>query len=235
MSQSTALEALAQFEKDSTYLRAFCQGRRYFHALRALGFIQKTTFGKLRKDGKMPEAHHMVRLALNAIQLQLSPEVRTQGITDEEHLITALLYHDCLEDDTTLTLDEGSIAKLSTPAIAASVWRMTKKFRGMKKSQEMYVKELQDDPIACLGKGLDRCDNLEHMLGVFAMDKVESYTLDAKTVFLPMLKDASKLYPEHLASYQIVRYRMKRDIQFLGHYLDLWKTNTSASATSTSV
>ena len=191
MSHYTALEALAQFEKDSTYLRAFCQGRRYFHALRALGFIQKTTSGKLRKDGKMPEAHHMVRLALNAIQLQLSPEVRTHGIT--------------------------------------------KKFRGMKKSQEMYVKELQDDPIACLGKGLDRCDNLEHMLGVFAMEKVESYTLDAKTVFLPMLKDASKLYPEHLASYQIVRYRMKRDIQFLGHYLDLWKTSAPTPSTSTSV
>lgn len=170
----------------------------------------------------MPEAHHMVRLALNAIQLQLNPEVKTNNLSDEEHLITALLYHDCLEDDTTAMLDESTIARMSTVEIAATVWRMTKKFRGMKKNPDMYVRDLLDDPIACLGKGLDRCDNLEHMLGVFTLEKVISYTNDAADVFMPLLKNASKLYPEHLASYQVVRYRMKRDIQFLHAHVELW-------------
>src|SRR5712675_628460 len=89
-----------QFEKDKTFLKAYLLGRNYYVALRALGYVERLTAGKLRKDGKMPEFHHMVRLSLTVTQLKTltSERDRIHGLSLEEQAITALLLHDAMED-----------------------------------------------------------------------------------------------------------------------------------------
>lgn len=214
-----------QFEKDKGYLKAFLQGRNYHVALKALGFIERETAGKFRKDGVMPEMHHMVRLALDATQLglpfQQGPEAANgkYSMSIEERLITVLLFHDVIEDDKSGKIDQNTIQNLSRYYIADSVWLMTKKFRGEKKDKKEYITELGENLISALGKGIDRNDNLEHMLGVFDLPKIIDYVHEAETEHYPMLKRASKLFPEHMREFQVVMYRMKRNIKFLKQYI----------------
>jgi cell division protein FtsB len=215
-----------QFEKDKAFLKAFLQGRNYQVALKALGFIERETAGKFRKDGVMPEMHHMVRLALDATQLGLpyqnglvEPINGKYSMSIEERLITTLLFHDVIEDDKSGTIDRDTIRNLSRLYISESVWLMTKKFRGEKKDKKEYITELGENLISALGKGIDRNDNLEHMIGVFDLPKLIDYVHEAETEHYPMLKRASKLFPEHMREFQIVMYRMKRNIKFINHYI----------------
>lgn len=108
---------------------------------------------------------------------------------------------------------------LSRGYIADSVWLMTKKFRGEKKDKKEYITELGENLISALGKGIDRNDNLEHMIGVFDLPKIIDYVNEAETEHYPMLKRASKLFPEHMREFQVVMYRMKRNIKFVKQYI----------------
>ena len=220
-----------QFEKDKTFLKAFLAGRNYNTALKSLGWIERETQGKFRKDGVMPELHHMIRLALAATQLGLPSDVPQNYTTSrsnhpsislEEKVVTALLLHDAVEDDVNENLGHIEIAKIcSSGIIAEAVMIMSKKVKGKKKSQEEYISQLSMNLIAALAKGLDRNDNLEHMIGVFPLDKMKSYVQEAKRDHYPMLKKASKNFPEHLRVFQLIMYRMKSIIKQLDEYIKL--------------
>lgn len=217
-----------QFEKDKGNLKAFLEGRNYFTALKCMGWLERQTVGKFRKDGVMPEMHHMVRLCHSAIQLGLPSKVEPHPLMDpnvrylslEEKLICTLLLHDAIEDDETYEIDESTIRKLATGAVATPVMLMTKKFRGKKVDKMEYIIKMALDLLAALGKGVDRNDNLEHMIGTFTLEKIISYTDEAEREHLPMLKKASKNFPEHTREFKIVMYRMKQNIRFLRQYIE---------------
>jgi len=203
-----------QFQKDRTFLKAYMLGRGYSLGLKALGFSERHHTG-LRKDKQTPEFHHQVQIALSVLDLK--------GLINEELAIVIALLHDVQEDHRVPT---EAIRREFGDDVASVNWKMTKKFVETDgtltvKDREAYIIDLSLDATGSIVKGLDRVNNLQTMIGVFTVEKMQSYADEAETIFLPMLKKASKHFPEQHHAYQAVQQTMKRQLKWIRAYIDL--------------
>lgn len=215
--QAEQVKHALQFEKEKTALKFYMTGKGYYQGLKALGFLEQVELKipsekRFRKDGKTPSLHHQIRIALSVTLLKgLSNEI------EEQCLVNALL-HDIQEDH---SVSREEIKEKFGTITAEINWKLTKKFAGLHKNKEEYIRDIAFDIVASLVKGLDRADNLNYMIDVFSIDKMESYADEAEFVFLPMVKTASKLFPEVFQAYQTISLQMKRSIQFTKKYVEL--------------
>jgi hypothetical protein len=206
-----------QFEREKTALKFYLIGKGYHDAIKALGFIEREEHKipheeRFRKDKRTPSLHHQIRIALSITQLK-----DLDKKTEQQCIINSLL-HDVQEDrGITQEVIEKEFGKITS----SINWKLTKKFDGEHKNKQEYIKDISLDKIASLCKGEDRCDNLNHMIGVFSLDKMEDYANEAESVFLPMIKTASKLYPELFQAYTSISLRMKRAIKFARQYVKM--------------
>ena len=204
-----------QFEREKTALKFYLIGKGYHDAIKALGFIEREEHKipqeeRFRKDKRTPSLHHQIRIALSITQLKdLDNKVEQQCIINS-------LLHDVQEDR---GVTQEVITSWFGKRTADINWKLTKKFAGEHKNKQEYIKDISLDMWASLCKGEDRCDNLNHMIGVFSLDKIEDYSNEAETVFLPMIKTASKLYPELFQAYTSISLRMKQAIKFARQYV----------------
>ena len=165
------------FDKLYTALKYYLIGRGYKKALVALSFAHEYHSG-LRKDGKTPEFQHQLEIALHISTLK--------DLIDEEICLCVAILHDVVED---YNVDIKIIRDKFGDVIANSVWVITKKYNGIKKSQDQYMYECANDPYSSIVKGVDRFNNLGSMVGVFTVEKQKSYLKEAEELFLPMLKN----------------------------------------------
>jgi len=206
-----------QYEREKTALKFYCLGKGYHDAIKALGFIERLEFRippeeRFRKDKLTPSLHHQIRVALAITQLpDLTPEV-------EERCIVNSLLHDCQEDH---SISTEEIRVIFGERAADSNWRLTKKFAGENKDKDVYIRDIALDLVAALCKGTDRNDNLSTMIDVFTIDKMEQYATEAEDLFLPMLKAASKLFPEFTQAFQVISQKMKLQIGFTRKYVKM--------------
>jgi hypothetical protein len=206
-----------QYEREKTALKYYLIGRNFSKAIKALGFVERIEFRlkeeeRFRKDKVTPSLHHQLRIALSVTQLcDLTPE-------QEELVIIAALLHDIMEDH---GVSSEELISWFGKEVADIIWKLTKKFAGTHKSKEEYARDLAICCIAALVKGLDRLDNLCNMIGVFTIPKMVQYTDEAEKVFLPMLKTASKLYPELMRTFTGVSQQMKRQIKITQQYIKM--------------
>jgi hypothetical protein len=215
-----------QFEREKTALKYYMAGKGYVKGIKALGFVEQVEFQvpleeRFRKDKATPSLHHQVRIAMSVTQLK--------GLTDlqEERAIICALLHDVQEDR---GVDRDEIMRNFGVRNSDITWKLTKKFAGRHKNKDEYIRDISQDLIAALVKGLDRNDNLAHMIDVFSVDKIEQYTGEAETVFLPMLKNASKLFPELFQAYQSISLQMKQHIKFMKAYVKVSRAKANAEA-----
>lgn len=197
-----------QFEREKTALKYYLIGKGYHLALKAMGFAERYHVG-LRKDGKTPEFHHQVRIALTITQLK--------GITNEEMKLVLAFTHDAQEDH---QIPQAVMREEFGVPVADKNWKLTKKFDGLHKNKEEYIEIISEDEDTSIVKGVDRNDNLDKMLGVFSAQKMFDYAFEAETVFLPMLKRASRLFPEQMAAYLTISQEMKKKIIFIKAYVN---------------
>jgi hypothetical protein len=215
-SMKTVLQRHAlQFQREKTALKYYMLGKGYVQGIRALSFIEQLEFRvpeekRYRKDKVTPSLHHQVRIALSVTQLK--------GLPDdiEELCIVIALLHDCQED---YDIPTEQIIQIFGEKVSMNTWALTKKFAGEHKNKETYIRDIAKLIAASLVKGLDRCDNLEHMIDVFSTDKMDQYSTEAETVFLKMLKTAMKLFPEYQHAYQTIALRMKHQIKMVKYWV----------------
>lgn len=199
---------MLQFQKEKTALKFYMLGKGYNLGLKALGFLERHSFMnedgtvKLRKDKRTPEMHHMIRIAFSVTQLR--------DVQNEELCIVLALLHDTQEDE---AVQSETIKSWFGLKVANKNWKLTKKFAGQHKSSTEFYGALAEDGDASIVKGLDRCDNLENMIGVFHCEKIRQYCDEAENVYLPMLHQAAKIFPEQQHAYYAIRIRMKRAIK----------------------
>lgn len=193
-----------------TGLKFYMQGAGFTRGLKALGMAERYHVG-LRKDGKTPELNHQINICLSITQLK--------GLTPflEQRLLVAALLHDVREDY--MVPHEEIVEKFGEEA-GQDVEALTKKFGDVHKNKDDYISTLSQLLVPSLAKGVDRNDNLESMVGVFKIAKMEQYADEAEKLFLPMLKKASKLYPEYALTYQSIIERMKRNIKNARDYVE---------------
>jgi (p)ppGpp synthase/HD superfamily hydrolase len=190
----------ARYERLSIALKYYLVGKGYTTASRALAF-GKTFHTGLRKDGITPEFQHQVEIALYITTLK--------SLRDEEKIITVGLLHDVMEDH---DVDFATIEREFGNEIAESVWAITKKHKGMKKSDQQYYLECASDVHASVAKGSDRIHNVNSMIGVFSKEKQAAYIKEVEEVFLPMLKKAEGLFPDQLPAYLNIRHMLKSQV-----------------------
>ena len=186
---------VAKYGKDLLALRGFLLGREWFRALDALEFARNLHDG-LRKDGRTPEFHHqvfMANFARTILPSLLKPEVT----------LAAILLHDVPEDydvsfeqiDTRFGTDIGNPVRL-----------LTKKKDGVVIPYPVYFGRIAEDPVASVGKGIDRAHNIFTMSGAnWSPDKQSNYLDEAENYFLPMLKTARRNFPQQEPAYQNIK------------------------------
>jgi (p)ppGpp synthase/HD superfamily hydrolase len=190
-------------KKREIALRYFLLGKGYNKALRAMAFNQKL-FQGTRKDGVTPEFDHHV------CQVQYSRTLL--GLMFPEETACTIFFHDTPEDKG-LAIEEIRRLYSDCPdfggRVADATWRMTKIFRGEKRREDSLFEEMAKCPIASIAKGCDRIHNVQSMIGVFSAEKQRSYLEEVDRLFLPMLKEAERNFPEQEAAYKNIRTILK--------------------------
>lgn len=193
-------------------LRYWLHGQGMTEVLRNME-LNRRHFSGTRKDGLTPAFDHHV------VQANFIRPLLPHLLFPQETLCV-MFSHDTAEDaglspeEITREFRDREFAE----RVATAVWLMTKKFRGgpgaASTPQEMF-RGMAQNPIASIAKGVDRIHNLQSMVGVFTREKQEAYLDETEEFFLPMLKEAERLFPEQEPAYKQIRTVLKMQIELL--------------------
>lgn len=185
-------------------MRYWLHGKEFYTALKALEFASKYHTG-VRKDGKTPEFHHQMSVALFVRTLE-------KGLLFPQETLSTAILHDVVEDyNVSLSDIQTKFGAMTAEAVAA----LSKQIDGFKKSDRDYYNQIAHNPIASIVKGADRINNIQTMLGVFTADKQFSYIAESESLVTPMLKTARRLFPEQEASYENIKNMLVAQISIL--------------------
>ena len=193
--------------------RYWLLGRNYHFALRSMDYNRRLFSGK-RKDGITPEFDHHVS---QAHYLRTLPNL----IYPQETFCT-IFFHDTPEDK---GVSPEEIRKhfpedeQFAGRVGDSVWRMTKKWRGETRGEKDLFEEMARCPISSIAKGCDRIHNVQTMGGVFTHTKQMDYMEEVDRLFLPMLKDAERNFPEQEPAYENIRTHLKSQVALIRSFL----------------
>lgn len=199
------------YAKLKTAMRHYLIGRGFFRALDALEVGLRHHIGT-RKDGVTPEFQHQLEQAsyFRTIEPLVSREMA-------ETIYTVIFLHDTVEDpggvDQKPLTHEFVMTRFGAD-VARAVELMTNHRNGEKKSSESYYRDLTQDCVAAICKGLDRMHNVGSMVGVFSVEKQRSYLQETEQYILPMLRTGRKLYPPQEPVFHNLR-------SFIGHQMYL--------------
>lgn len=214
MSKPTTVRPFPPDSADRRFvaLRYWLHGQGMTEVLRNMEFNRRH-FSGTRKDGLTPAFDHHV------VQANFIRPLLPHLLFPQETLCV-MFSHDTAEDaglspeEITREFRDRAFAE----RVATAVWLMTKKFRGgpgaATTPRELFHGMAQN-PIASIAKGVDRIHNLQSMVGVFSRQKQETYLAETEEFFLPMLKEAERLFPEQEPAYKQIRTVLKMQIELL--------------------
>ena len=181
---------------DEVHMSAYLKGRlneeRFPEAAKALRYAKEKHAGQFRKpkEAQIPYIIHPLTLACHALAMGLEDDV----------LLASLLLHDVSEDCGVRPEDLPF-----SPAVQNVIALVTKPPKPY--SEAAYYEAIEKNPVACLVKGIDRCNNLSSMSTGFSKKKIAEYVKETETYY-PHLLRIIKGRPEYnnaawLLSYQI--------------------------------
>ncbi len=192
------------YTKQFIAMRFWLLGRDYFAALDALEYAAKLHTGT-RKDGKTQEYFH--QLSIGRYVKSIAPSLEYP----EETLATVFLHDVCEDYDVSFEEIESRFGL----DVCQAVKLMTKKFRGYRKPDPEYYREIGQNKIASVTKGADRIHNIQTMVGVFTYEKQKEYIEETETYILPMLKVTRRIFPKQEPAYENIRHILVSQIELL--------------------
>lgn len=176
----------------------------YMKCVDALEFAASFHTGK-RKDGVTPEFEH---------QLVIAHYIRTltNNLEFPWEAICVSLLHD-VSEDYDVSFDE--LTNRYGQRVSNSTEKMTKTFRGSKKTNEVYFDGIAHDVNASVCKGGDRIHNLQSMIGAFTKEKQVSYIEEAEVHIIPAIKIARRIFPKQELAYENIKLVMGSQIQLI--------------------
>ena len=184
-----------------TFLKSAAAVKGYTQTLAALNGIREWHAGQFRKnnhgEGTVPYVTHPLTLACQALAL---------GI-DTDDVLAALLLHDVVEDCNIPPEDlpAGDTVRKAVSLVSYNTYPGPKS-----EIKARYYDNILTDPLACLVKCMDRCNNLSTMAMGFSPEKMKTYVRETEKYVLPVLKKLKEC-PEYnnaawQLQYQIVSY-----------------------------
>jgi len=192
------------YTKQFIAMRFWLLGRNYFLALDALEYASKLHTGK-RKDGKTQEYFHQLSIGRYVKSIATSLEY-------PEKTLATVFLHDVCED---YEIGFEEIESRFGAEISQAVRLMTKKFRGYRKPDAEYYREIGESKIASVTKGADRVHNIQTMVGVFTYEKQKEYIEETEKYILPVLKVARRSFPKQEPAYENIRHVLVSQIELL--------------------
>lgn len=212
-------------EKSITEIQSALRAGGMFNALRAFNYARELHDG-MRKGGNAPEFSHQVFIANFARTLSSS-------LLYPEDTLAAIFLHDTPEDK---SKTHEEIEERFGRRVRAAVEAMTKKYQGIIIPYPVYFERIGNDPIASIGKGIDRCHNILTMSDAeWTVDKQEKYLIDITDWFLPMLKAARKNFPEQHDAYENIKSNLLIQCKHIELILNLRRKYENTPLTGTSV
>ena len=129
----------------------------------------------------------------------------------EETLATVFLHDVC--EDYDIGFEE--IETRFGGKVLQAVQLLTKKFRGYRKPDTEYYREITGDKIASVTKGADRIHNIQTMVDVFTYEKQKEYIQETEEYILPAIKEARRRFPKQEPAYENLRHVLVSQIELL--------------------
>lgn len=191
-----------RFQKIYDYFDNFLIQNNFNKARKAL--VEAASYHKGRRKDGAPEFMHQLEICLFLTTLPQLPKDKDEL----EDLFCAAILHDLRED---YDISREHIIANYGSKVDELVELLTKEFRGVRKSDELYFEGLRSNPLVALIKLADRFHNISTMQGAFNEIKQKKYIVEVKDYFYPMTKYCLKNYPEYNLSF----YTLKRSIEVL--------------------
>ena len=172
-------------QKMYVFLKGALTGAKMTEAVRALAYMRDHHEGQVRNDGQ-PYAVHPLMMACYAMSLE------SEFIDDV--VMAGLLLHDVCEETNTPVeeLPFSDEVKRAVKYVTLVRFKDETKFEHKKR----YMNELLECRASVIIKAIDKMFNLMTMSAVFPEDKVRKNVVEADMLFLPVLREAKKKWPE---------------------------------------
>ena len=188
---------------DADHMFTFVKGRAQLldmpQTLEVLGLLRRAHGGQVRKSKhgfEVPYVVHPLTLACHALAMDLK----------DDDVIAACLVHDMIEDFD-LKPEELPV----NDRVREAVCLVTKPTSEEKKKdpgwEKKYYDSIRKNPLACLIKCLDRCNNLSGMADGFSRKKMAQYT-DETDKYYPPLLEVIKKQKDWNDAWWLLRYQM---------------------------
>jgi len=188
MSQSEIME---NYIKSRTALRYWLLGRKYIKSVEAMDFALQFHTG-YRKDKVTPEFQHQIYMGNFA-------RVYETLLIYPEEVFTSIFLHDLIED---YDVSPQEITEKFGKLVSDTVYKLSKKYRKLKKDLDSYFIDISECPIASVIKGIDRVHNIHTMVNVFTYEKEIEYVKETEKYILPTLYRSKHIFPQQEAIYE---------------------------------
>jgi len=198
------LAKLEIFKKAKISLRYWLVGRGYLTAVKAMEYASNIHKGK-RKDGFTPEFYHQLSMAHYA-------RVFEPLLIHKEETYGTIFLHDTPED---YDVSCNELTSLFGDIMADAAMSLSKNVDGRKVSNTEYFRFMYKNPIVSVCKGVDRINNFQTMVNVFAADNQLAYIIETENHILPMIKKAKRLFPEQESIYENIKVMLLNQLEFV--------------------
>ena len=188
--------SLFSWEKMKTYIKTTAREKHMNETLRAVDFAEEKHAGQFRKNSDIPYIYHPLTLACHAMAM---------GLYDDT-LISACLLHDTVEDcgvtKEELPVNERcrEVVQLVTHADEPNCTK--------EEALAKYYAAIKKDPMACMVKCIDRCNNLTTMSWGFSRKKRIEYIRETEQYYPEMLR-VIKAVPEYYNAAWLLKYQIE--------------------------
>ena len=177
-----------------TFLKSAAAVKGYTQTLAALNGIREWHAGQYRKNNSgeetVPYVTHPLTLACQALALKI----------DTDDVLAALLLHDVAEDCGVPPeeLPVGETVKKAVSLVSYNTYPGPKS-----EIKGTYYANILTDPLACLVKCMDRCNNLSTMAMGFTAKKMKTYVRETEKYVFPVLKKLKECPEYNNAAWQL--------------------------------
>lgn len=181
---------------DEDHMSAFLKGKlnagSFPETSKAMHFAKEKHAGSFRtpREAKIPYINHPLTMVCHAFAMGL----------EDDKLLAALFLHDVVEDC------DVTPAELPVSEEVQTVVALVSKTKPY--SEKEYYEGIAGNPMACLVKCIDRCNNLCSMSLGFTDKKIEKYVKETETYY-PELLRIVKSCPEYNNAAWLLSYQIK--------------------------
>ena len=191
-----------------TFVKAKAQAAGLTQTLAALPLMREKHRDVTRDGSEVPYAVHPLTMACHALAM---------GLMDD-NVLSALLLHDVVEDDTSGEDPEVLFSALPVNDTVRDAVRLVSYNSYLKRGEDknpgrkdeikpLYYSRIAENPLAALVKCMDRCNNLSSMADGFSKDKIVRYVKQTEKYVLPLL-EVVKAVPEWNNAAWLLKYQM---------------------------